>query len=364
MEETRVLLPFFQMSQTVKFRVSTALVSACIAMSGVAFGQEASTDTGRFSHEAAVELTWDNLDADAGDVSVIAAKVEYGAQFEFGEGWTVETALTFEPVEDSEGDSVFENQGLFAEELKLHYAGDTFSVYAGKFNPVFSSAAGLAPGLYGAEIGEAYETTEKVGFGGDIKLPVEGEHVLSAAVFTADRSFLSESIGTQRPAVELADGGPGNTEGLESYAISLDGQLTNGVGYSLGYRSLAAAQPGDEVETGLVGGVSYSFGTEDGIATDTFAEVASFDNADGVADAQRTFYTAGLTVTRAEWHAAAIVSGSNDNDVAGGADLNRFELSLGRDFGPAVLDAGVQFIEEDGERSTLFGLRLSFGFGG
>ena len=57
MEETRVLLPFFQMSQTVQFRVSTALVSACIAMSGVAFGQEASTDTGRFSHEAAVELT-------------------------------------------------------------------------------------------------------------------------------------------------------------------------------------------------------------------------------------------------------------------------------------------------------------------
>lgn len=110
--------------------------------------------------------------------------------------------------------------------------------------------------------------------------------------------------------------------------------------------------------------MSYSFGNDDGIATDAFAEVASFDNADGVGDAQRTFYTAGLTFAHADWHAVAVVSGSNDNDAAGGADLNRIELSIGRDFGSAVLDGGVQFIEEDGERSTLFGLRLSFGFGG
>lgn len=346
------------------FKLSTALMSAFIAMTGSAFGQEAPTGEDRFSHEGVVELTWDNLDADTDDLSVIAAKIEYGAEFEFNEGWTIETALTFEPVQDSDGDSVFENQGLFAEELKIHYAADTFSLYAGKFNPVFGSAAGLAPGLYGAEIGESYETTERVGFGGDIKLPVQGEHVLSAAVFTADRSFLSKSIGTERPALELADGGPGNTEGLESYAVSLDGQLESGFGYSFGYRSLAAAQPGDEAETGLVGGLSYSFASDSDVSTDVFAEAASFDNADGVANAQRTYYTAGLTVTRSEWHAVAIVSGASDNDVAGGADLNRIELSLGREFGSAVLDGGVQFIEEDGERSTLFGLRLSFGFGG
>lgn len=347
-----------------KLRYAVASVLASLSLAGVASAQDAAPASGSFFHEGVVELTWDNLDADDADLSVIAAKVEYGAQLKVAEGWTIETALTFEPVAETEGDSVFENQGLYAEELKLHYAGDNYSVYAGKFNPIFGSAAALAPGLYGAEVGESYETTERVGLGGDVKLPIAGDHVLSAAVFTSDRSFLSKSIGTERPALELADGGPGNTEGFESYAVSLDGAFENGLGYSVGYRSLAAALPGDETETGFVAGLNYAIETEDDLGLDLFAEAASFDNADGVADARRTYYTAGLTLTRSDWHGVAIVSGSNDNDAAGGVDVNRLELSLGRDFGSATLDGGVQFVEADGERSTVFGIRLSFGFGG
>ena len=75
-----------------------------------------------------------------------------------------------EPVVDPVGDEAFEGEDAFIETLSLQYAGDAFTVYAGKINPVFGSAADVAPGLYGVEAGEAYQITETLGVGGDISL--------------------------------------------------------------------------------------------------------------------------------------------------------------------------------------------------
>ena len=45
--------------------------------------------------------------------------------------------FVFEPVQDPgpREDRVFEDQGLFAEQVFLSYAGDGFGLQAGKFNP-------------------------------------------------------------------------------------------------------------------------------------------------------------------------------------------------------------------------------------
>jgi len=353
-----------------KSRIVVAAFAAACLVAPVAYAQEAAPDAdaapGWFSHEGAVELTWDHAED---DVDTVAATVEYALAARLSKRLTVQASVVFEPIDEAAGDSTFEGEGAYLETVTLQYAGDAFTVYGGKFNAVFGSAPDLAPGLYGAEIGESYEITERVGVGGDVNLAAlagwSGEHVLSAALFTADRSALSGSIGTERPELELADGGPGNTEGLESFAVSFDGALDNGFGYSVGYSQLAAGLPGEADQRSLVAGVNYTRAINDKYETDLFAEVASVDGVDGVDGAERTLYTAGQPLRRDVWHAAAIVSGSSDNDVGGGVDLGQLELSLGRDFDAGVtLDAGVKFIDEDGERSTVVGLRLTFGFGG
>lgn len=342
--------------------VVVALAAAC-ALAHPAAAQEADPAGGWFTHEGVVEVTWDHAD----EADVAAGKIEYAASARIVGGLTAQAALTLEPVADAAGDSTFENEGAYVENLLVSYVGDAFTLYGGKFNPVFGLAAELAPGLYGAEIGEIYETTEKLGFGGDVDIAHAlfhgrgGNHVLSASAFTADRSALSGSIGTKRPRLRLEDGGVGNTENLESWAVSLDGALPNGFGYTLGYRNLAAAQSGDADERGAVVGVSHA-GMVGGFETELMAEAATLDHADGVEAARHTFYTLGGVLRRDAWHGSLTLSGASDNEAAGGADLGKLELSVGRDFGDATLDAGVQLADEDGEETTVVGLRFSWAF--
>ena len=62
--------------------------------------------------------------------------------------------------------------------------------------------------------------------GGEIVLGFEGfglSHALAATAFTTDRSILSESLFTHRGRTSLSDGGAGNTEGVSSFSLTLDG---------------------------------------------------------------------------------------------------------------------------------------------
>ncbi|MCF8507596.1 MAG: hypothetical protein K9G83_02570, partial [Hyphomonadaceae bacterium] len=252
--------------------------------------------------------------------------------------------------------------------LSLQYAGEAFTVYGGKINPVFGSAAGVAPGLYGVEAGESYQITEALGVGGDISLPsmlnLDGEHVLSAALFSADRSALSGSLGGLREELELADGGLANTEGLKSVALSIDGVLANGVGYTLGHRRLATDTPGETDENTTVLGVNYAWPEDSGLDLAVMAEVAASRNADGVDGANRDFYTAGGTLGLGDWFVNAIASGWNENATAGDLDVRKLELSVGRALAETlVLEAGVQDVRESGASATVIGARLSWEFG-
>lgn len=336
---------------------------AAIAAAPVALAQD--IDAENISQQGAVELTLDH--ADTGE-DVLAATINYGLAVRFAEGWTVQMDAVLEPVVDPVGDEAFEGEDAFIETLSLQYAGGAFAVYGGKINPVFGSAADVAPGLYGVEAGESYQITEALGVGGDISLTsmlnLDGEHVLSAALFSADRSALSGSLGGLREELELADGGLANTEGLKSVAISIDGVLANGVGYTLGHRRLATDTPGETDENTTVLGVNYAWPEDSGLDLAVMAEVAASRNADGVDGANRDFYTAGGTLGLGDWFVNAIASGWNENATAGDLDVRKLELSVGRALAESlVLEVGVQDVRESGASATVIGARLSSEFG-
>jgi len=336
---------------------------AAIAAAPAALAQD--TDAEDISQQGAVELTLDH--ADTGE-DVLAATINYGLAVRFAEGWTVQLDAVLEPVVDPAGDEAFEGEDAFIETLSLQYAGEAFTVYGGKINPVFGSAADVAPGLYGVEAGESYQIIEALGVGGDISLTsmlnLDGEHVLSAALFSADRSALSGSLGGLREELELADGGLANTEGLKSVALSIDGVLANGVGYTLGHRRLATDTPGETDENTTVLGVNYAWPEDSGLDLAVMAEVAASRNADGVDGANRDFYTAGGTLGLGDWFVNAIASGWNENATAGDLDVRKLELSVGRALAETlVLEVGVQDVRESGASATVIGARLAWEFG-
>ncbi len=342
----------------------SSLGVAVLLLAPAAFAQDAGGETD-ISQQGVVELTYDH--AESGQ-DVLAVTIEYSLAARLADGWTVQMDAVLEPVRDPAGDASFEDQDAFVETLSLQYAGEAFTLYAGKINPVFGSAADLAPGLYGVEAGEEYQITEQLGLGGDLLLSsflgLEDEHVLSAALFAADRSALSGSLAGRRERLRLADGGVGNTESLESWALSLDGAFASGFGYSLGYRKLAAGAPGEADETTVVAGISYAWPEDSGLDLAMMAEVAASRDAYGVAGAHRDLYTVGGTLGLGDWFVNGIVSGWNENATAGDADIRKIEVSVGRAVAESlVLEFGLQDVRTGGDSEMVLGARLALEFG-
>lgn len=341
--------------------IAFAILATTLA-TPAAYAQEG--EAKNISQQGVVELT---LDRAGSGKDVLAATLNYGLAVSFAEGWTFHMDAVLEPVVDPVGDEAFESEDAFIETLSLQYAGEAFTVYGGKINPVFGTAAEVAPGLYGVEVGEAYQITEALGIGGDISLAsvmnLDGEHILSAAVFMADRTFLSGSLGGVREELALADGGLANTEDLASVAVSLDGVLANGVGYSLGHRQLATETPGSAEETATVFGVNYVWPEDSGLDLSLMAELAASRNADGIDGADRDFYTAGGTLGLGDWFVNAVASGWNENATAGDLDVRKLELSVGRALAETlVLEVGVQDVREADASRTVIGARLAWAF--
>jgi hypothetical protein len=345
-----------------------AILSACWCASP-ALGQEAAGATDWFSHAGAIELIGSSANTSGDDVSNVIARGGYAATVRLSDRFTIQGLATLWPLGTPATDSFLDGEGVFAEELAVHYAGDGFSLYAGKFDPAFGSAFDLAPGIWGKEVGQAYQTVEKIGLGGDIDLAgnllhaVPGAHVLSFATFTADRTALSGSLGFKRPRLRSEDGGPSNTSGLKSWAMSLDGEAPDGLGYSIGVRKLAGGLEDEADERGIVAGAHFTPKEEGKLNLGWVAEAASFENADSIHGARRQSYTLGATLGASGWMGSLTLSGAHGNELAGDSH-RRFELSAGREIGAGVvLDAGVQFVRSGGVKSTVASIRLSYAFG-
>ena len=85
--------------------------------------------------------------------------------------WSVFGHAVIEPVGDpaQSENRAFEDIGLYIEELFVEYSADSFGARAGKLNAEFGIAWDRAAGVYGTDIAEDYEISERIGLSGDWK---------------------------------------------------------------------------------------------------------------------------------------------------------------------------------------------------
>ncbi len=266
-----------------------ALLAGLSFLAPISFAQ-AQEATG-FSIEGELEFAIDSVvDADDSGAELTDTNMtaEAALTYRFSDTVSVFSTLVFETVEDPTGDRFFEDMGLYAEELGIALTFGEHEVAFGKLNPAFGVAWDLAPGYYGADFAEDYELAEQIGVRGTFAV---GAGTLSAAVFYADDTKLSESLGINRGRNSSSDGGAGNTGELDNFAIDYAIESGNSA-FNIGARYLSKGEGDAEDETGFVAGVTHALNDN----LELLGEVAYFDGFGG-ADEEATYVTLAATYT-------------------------------------------------------------------
>ncbi|WP_416898376.1 MAG: hypothetical protein ACMVY4_01165 [Minwuia sp.] len=353
----------------------TALgAAALLAAGGNAVSAEESWP--KFSGEIGIELQNDfTFDSDdpAAEQNELGTSTGVDLYLHFSENFYINAGLLLEAVRDPgpQEDRVFQDHGLFVEVLTINWENDTFGVYAGKFGPNFSLGYDAAAGLYGTDIlGDDVELAEFLGAGGAINLgdSAFGSTVLSASVFTADTTILSESFITNRGRTRQAAGEPGNTESPESFAIALDGEAVPGVEgfrYHVAYAHLGADAAPNEHRIAVAG--EWSFEVQEGVTLTPLAEYVRFENAGGNGNESRNYFTASLGLSLQEKWFAALAYTGKDVTVSGGGNGDTYDdqvsLSVGYAFDNGLgLDVGYKHNRSGGIGTSTVGALLTYGF--
>ena len=179
------------------------------------------------------------------------------------DNFTLFTSIASEAVVDPEPgeNAAFQGLGTYAGELYALFDFEPFALRAGKFDTVFSLLSEADPSINGANLASAFDADERWGVEGVLGFEaMDINHTIAATLFTTDRTFLSESLFTNRGRFKLSDGGAGNTEGISSVAVALSG--CKGVapaecfedgefGYRVGFRHQRAGHPTpDQIDEG------------------------------------------------------------------------------------------------------------------
>ena len=326
--------------------------------------------SGEILFEVQNDLAHDSDDRDA-EVNTLFTTIESALTLSLSDRLALEAALVFEPVQDTDpgDDTVFENEGLYAEELKITYMDKYFTLFAGKYNPAFGTAWDLAPGIYGVDFAEDYELAERIGFGGSYIFDTArtGRHTVTGNVFFADTTVLSDSIITKRGNTDKSDGGISNTEDLSSFSLTLDSENIAGIeglNTHIGYenQSEGDADTGFDNETGYVVGAHYTRPVTNDIEVAFLAEWAGIRNAGGGNDDIDYLTTSlGLTI-RDSWNVAFSYT-HRDTDVNGGTDSNDhlYQISAGYTFDNGFsIDAGYRGSEESNSYTHILGVLAAY----
>lgn len=374
-------------------RLTTHLSILGAAASALSLATPAWADGGpRVEGEWLLEFSNDTTvtsDDPAAELSDTYLKSEAAIGWFLNDHVSVQAQFTFEPVLDPTDDRVFEDQGLFAEQLYFQVEYEPVRFFAGKFNPSFGKAFELGPGVYGNEFGEEYEITEKLGFGAALtgKGTAFGTLELTANVYHADTSGLSNSVFTSRGKASLSDGGASNTADLDSVSVTLDGSDIPGlpgIAYHLGYRYQAAGRLiDDEDEHGFVAGLYGEHELGGGYGLVWIGEVAYLDgvggytpgipdpvtddfNAPGRGIDSVTYATLGATVTYDIYNLALAYTGrfhgddGRAGDPADGFEDYQLSVSAGAELSHGwALDVGYKFLHDQDVDSHTIGARLA-----
>lgn len=332
-----------------KLMTSTLLAGVSwIGLNAAAHAQ----DTGPFTWEGAIEIgvesTFDSDDPTA-ELTDAYTSIELGGEAALSENISVFGAITIESVLDPVDDRAFEDIGLYVSELGVSFDLGPATISAGKLSPAFGTAWDATPGFFGTALAEDYELSEAIGLTAELPVGSTGG-TLSFAVFYADDTALSNSIGTRRGRNSVADAGAGNTGKLNNLALQWSQEFGD-TAVTIGARHLTAGQGDASDETGFVAGVSHSFGN----GLDVIAEVASFEGSGGTTD-DATYVTFGGSygVGNLSYSAAFtqrdITSTGKDQLMSVGVDY-AFENGM-------ELGGGIAFLDEGGVETSTLGVAL------
>jgi hypothetical protein len=322
-------------------------------------------------------------DGEIGDSYLIGPKSENYFDLRATDGLSIIANIISEPVIDAESgkNQIFSGTGTYVDVLQAQYDFGGFSIWGGKIHPAFGRAWDVTPGLHGTDLAENYELAERLGGGAGYNFEAAGlSNQLQVSAFTVDRTILSESLFTNRGRASLDDGGAGNTKGVSSVAVALDGCLGAEVdscydegsfGYQLAARYQKGGEGSDGNELGILGSLNKSISIGEETTLRFFGEAAWFNNFEGSADdAVALTGSAALEKGSATY---SVAYSQQTELVTGGADASEYlvDATAMYDLGESIsmigetwsVGAGYTFDRADGEDVQIVGLRLSSEFG-
>ncbi len=338
------------------------LSPSLMAVEGAGFPSVSGSVVFELQNDAAYES-----DEAAAEFNNLSATIEPAFSLKFSPAISINAALVFEPVADPSvaGDDLwFDHEGLYVETLSLNYESERLFVQAGKIGVNFGIAWDAASGIYGVDIPEEYEITERIGFGGGINFGGErhGQHTLSASVFFADTSFLAKSALTRRERTRGSAGGPSNNGDFSSFAVALDGgefQSLPGFRYHLALMHQANGLASEDDESSLAVGAEYEISINDHLSVTPLLEYVGQRDAGGMAGDDTSYLTASLGTAYKNWNLAlAWTRKETDSAVGTRAAVEQFQATAGYAFANGLsVDVGWMTHHEGGvDTDTLGGL--------
>jgi hypothetical protein len=319
-----------------------------------------------------------------GNSYVLLPSSESNLLFKANDSFSVMTNIVSENVIDGEPGSnqIFSGLGTYVDVLQAQYDYENVSIWGGKIHPAFGRASDMVPGLYGSDLAESYDLSERLGGGISYGFEAGGfSNKLQASAFTVDRTILSQSLFAKRGRTQLVDGGAGNTTGVSSFSAALDGCIGADVDNcydegSFGYQLAARYQKGGDGsegnELGFLGSLNKSFSLSDDAKLNLFTEAAWFRNYDGGPDnafivtSSAAYETGPMTYSLAYTQERMLVADGVDTtehllDATVMYDLEDVINFTGEKW---AIGAGYSFSKVDSETEHTVGLKLTADFGG
>lgn len=326
----------------------------------------------RVNGEVAFELEndWNYKSDDRSNLNNdLYLKVEPSATVRLAQGWSVFGHAVMEPVGSVAKfeHRVFEDIGLYVEELFFEFSADRFGAKAGKLNAGFGVAWDRAPGLYGTDLAEDYEISERIGLVGvwNIFSGEYGDHTVSGATFFADTTIFSESFFRGRGDTREEDGGSSNTESFKSSVVAVNGSRIPGMG-KFGYHAAFMRQAAgvgnasDEKSFALAGYSSFDLG--DGLTFEPLAEIVRQIDQGGNIGLDRSYIVLAGQFLWKGWNLALSATERYiDNTTTANNTDSHFQVSAGYefDFGLAV-DVGWKVSEDSGTETRTLGILAAY----
>ena len=325
----------------------------------------------------------------SGDSSNLVNTSDLTSTFRFAPRLAIYSDISLDQINGPNpgANSWLDEEGVFSSSLFVQYSNQFVTLGGGQFTPDFGIANALAPGIFGGDYVGDYSFDDQLGLFGGLEFGDErwGRHMLSGSLFAVDRTALSNSLITQRGKTTAADGGPGNTGDLDSFAISYNAQdvpifSMPILQYQLGAISQAAGQDGNARQYGYVAGAAVTIPFDrDALTTASgrynalqpLVEYAHFENWTGAEGATADYLTMGLEYFHGDWDLNLSSTLRNTSGVPKQADYDDYlvQATVGYQLygyqalgGNGQVSAGWSYREDQGVESSLFAVQLTLGW--